>query len=91
MVQLARCHAGGLLDLQAISDVLDSDQIGALGLDVQWQEPWDPTHCITTHPKSVIMLPDLHAPASRPSYCGSWHPLAASTASLSLPSHNREP
>lgn len=47
------CRAGGLLDLQAITDMIDSDAIGALGLDVHWQEPWDPTHSITNHPKSV--------------------------------------
>lgn len=44
-------HAGGLLDYEAVNDVLDSDQIGALGLDVQWQEPWDPEDSITKHPK----------------------------------------
>ena len=46
--------------------MIDSDQIGALGLDVQWQEPWDPNHGITTHPKSVPMLLHLHTSASRP-------------------------
>ena len=49
-------HAGGLLDLQSVDEMLDSDQIGALGLDVQWQEPWDPHHRITAHPKSVCLL-----------------------------------
>lgn len=43
--------AGGLLDYDAVSSMLDSEQIGALGLDVQWQEPWDPEHFITNHPK----------------------------------------
>ena len=42
---------GGLLDYDAISSMLDSDQIGALGLDVQWQEPWEPDHFITKHDK----------------------------------------
>ena len=49
--------------------MIDTDQIGALGLDVQWQEPWDPNHGITTHPKSVPMLPHLHTSASKPLYC----------------------
>ena len=44
-------HAGGLLDYDAVNDMLDTDVIGALGLDVQWQEPWDPQHYITNHPK----------------------------------------
>ncbi len=44
-------HAGGLLDYDAVNDMLDTDAIGALGLDVQWQEPWDPQHYITNHPK----------------------------------------
>ena len=44
-------HAGGLLNYDAVNDMLDTDAIGALGLDVQWQEPWDPQHYITNHPK----------------------------------------
>lgn len=44
-------HAGGLLDYNAVNGMLDTDAIGALGLDVQWQEPWDPQHYITNHPK----------------------------------------
>ncbi len=44
-------HAGGLLDYDAVNDMLDTDAIGALGVDVQWQEPWDPQHYITNHPK----------------------------------------
>ena len=43
--------AGGLLDYDAVSSMLDSDHLGALGLDVQWQEPWDPLDRITFHPK----------------------------------------
>ena len=54
--------------------MIDSDQIGALGLDVQWQEPWDPKHCITTHPKSVFMLPHLLTSAFRPLLAGSTAP-----------------
>ena len=45
------CCVGGLLDYEAVNSMLDSDQIGALGLDVQWQEPWDPYHFITKHDK----------------------------------------
>lgn len=39
--------------------MIDSDEIGALGLDVHWQEPWDPNHAITNHPKSVPSFTQL--------------------------------
>ncbi|KAL3150379.1 hypothetical protein ABBQ32_000218 [Trebouxia sp. C0010 RCD-2024] len=57
-VRIINIARGGLLDLQAVTDMIDSDEIGALGLDVHWQEPWDPNHAITNHPK-VVMTPHV--------------------------------
>ncbi len=42
-------HAGGLLDYDATRQGLDSGKIRALGLDVQWQEPFDPDDYIAKH------------------------------------------
>lgn len=37
---------------------LTSGHIGGLGLDVQWQEPFDPTDPIACHPR-VILTPHV--------------------------------
>ncbi|KAA6423439.1 MAG: D-3-phosphoglycerate dehydrogenase [Trebouxia sp. A1-2] len=57
-VRIINVARGGLLDYNAVNGMLDTDAIGALGLDVQWQEPWDPQHYITNHPK-VVMTPHV--------------------------------
>lgn len=44
-------HAGGLLDYDAVKAGLESGHIGGLGLDVQWQEPFDPQDWIALHPR----------------------------------------
>ena len=43
--------AGGLLDYDAVKEGLESGKIGALGLDVQWQEPIDPEDYFARHPR----------------------------------------
>ena len=48
---------------------LKSGQIGALGLDVQWQEPFDPEDFVAKHPRHGhamhLVLPLLvHRPAA---------------------------
>ena len=42
--------AGGLLDYAAVLKELDG-KIGALGLDVQWSEPFDPDDPVAKHPR----------------------------------------
>lgn len=51
IVNVAR---GGLLDYDAMLDGLRSGHIGGLGLDVQWQEPFDPCDAIAQHPRVVL-------------------------------------
>lgn len=43
--------AGGLLDYESVKEGLQSGQIGHLGLDVQWEEPFDPQDWIAQHPR----------------------------------------
>jgi hypothetical protein len=52
--------SGGLLDYEAVTAGLDDGRIGALGLDVQWQEPFDPDDPIAKHPRhsSSLLLPE---------------------------------
>lgn len=45
---------------------LTSGHIGGLGLDVQWQEPFDPRDPIAQHPK-VVLTPHV-AGVTQPSY-----------------------
>lgn len=43
--------AGGLLDYDAVVEGLASGKVGGLGLDVQWQEPFDPHDPLAAHPR----------------------------------------
>lgn len=45
--------AGGLLDYEAVSTGLRTRKIGAVGLDVHWQEPFDPEDEIAKHPRCI--------------------------------------
>ena len=47
----ASANAGGLLNYDDVDNMLDSDHIAGLGLDVQWQEPLDPQDRMAKHPK----------------------------------------
>eukprot|EP00897_Mesotaenium_endlicherianum_P003006 jgi/Mesen1/2733/ME000169S01906 len=51
LVNIAR---GGLLDYAAVREALDSGHLGGLGIDVAWQEPFDPEDPIAQHPKVII-------------------------------------
>ncbi|CAL5221445.1 g3635 [Coccomyxa viridis] len=51
IVNVAR---GGLLDYESVKEGLQSGQIGHLGLDVQWVEPFDPQDWIAQHPRVVL-------------------------------------
>lgn len=57
---------GGLLDYDAMLQGLDTGHIGGLGLDVQWQEPFDPSDPLATHPR-VVLTPHV-AGVTHPSY-----------------------
>lgn len=50
-VKIVNVARGGLLDYDAVKAGLDDGQIGGLGLDVQWSEPFDPDDPIAKHPK----------------------------------------
>ena len=50
--------AGGLLDYDAVKQGLVDGRIGALGLDVQWQEPFNPHDFIAKHP-AVYLTPHI--------------------------------
>jgi lactate dehydrogenase-like 2-hydroxyacid dehydrogenase len=51
-VLLVLSRPGGLIDYDAARRGLESGHIGGLGLDVQWQEPWDADDFIgAAHPK----------------------------------------
>ena len=57
MVTLDGLHCtGALLDYEATKRNLENGKIGALGLDVQWQEPFDPEDPIAKHPRSAQAL-----------------------------------
>ena len=47
-----------LLDYDAVKSGLDSGKVGALGLDVQWEEPFDPADYVARHP-SVVLTPHV--------------------------------
>lgn len=51
-VKIVNVSRGGVLDEGAILDGLKRGKIGGLGLDVQWNEPFDPNHEILNYNKS---------------------------------------
>ena len=51
IVNVAR---GGLLDYEAVKCALESEHIGGLGMDVQWQEPINPDDYFARHPKYEV-------------------------------------
>ncbi|CAK0780981.1 hypothetical protein CVIRNUC_005244 [Coccomyxa viridis] len=55
IVNVAR---GGLLDYESVKEGLQTGQIGHLGLDVQWIEPFDPEDWIAKHPR-VLLTPHV--------------------------------
>lgn len=51
--------AGGLLDYDAVLKELDG-KIGALGLDVQWSEPFAPDDPVAKHPRQGFPRSHVH-------------------------------
>lgn len=49
---------GAILDRAAVEASLASGHLGGLGLDVYWQEPWDPADPLWRHPR-VVTLPHV--------------------------------
>lgn len=52
------CARGPIIDRGALERALDSGRLGGVGLDVYWQEPWDPKDPLYAHPE-VITLPHV--------------------------------
>jgi phosphoglycerate dehydrogenase-like enzyme len=55
LVNLAR---GAIIDRPALEAALAAGRLGGVGLDVYWQEPWDPADPLFGHPK-VVTLPHV--------------------------------
>lgn len=55
VVNVAR---GPVIDRAALEAALASGHLGGVGLDVYWEEPWDPNAALFHHPK-VVTLPHL--------------------------------
>jgi phosphoglycerate dehydrogenase-like enzyme len=55
LVNVAR---GPVIDRDALQDALALGHLGGVGLDVYWQEPWDPADPLYRHP-SVVTLPHV--------------------------------
>ncbi|HUQ07964.1 MAG TPA: NAD(P)-dependent oxidoreductase [Kofleriaceae bacterium] len=55
LVNVAR---GPVIDRDALQDALARGQLGGVGLDVYWQEPWDPADPLYAHPR-VVTLPHV--------------------------------
>lgn len=57
-VRIVNVARGGLLDREACWEALQSGRVGGMGLDVQWQEPFDPQDPFARDPR-VIMTPHV--------------------------------
>ena len=57
-ITLVNVARGGLLDYAAVRAGLRTGKLGALGLDVQWSEPFDPDDEIAKHP-NVLLTPHV--------------------------------
>jgi phosphoglycerate dehydrogenase-like enzyme len=55
LVNVAR---GPVIDRDALQDALARGHLGGVGLDVYWQEPWDPEDPLYAHPR-VVTLPHI--------------------------------
>lgn len=55
LVNLAR---GAIVDREALAHALREGTLGGVGLDVFWQEPWDPTDPLYADPR-VVTLPHV--------------------------------
>jgi D-3-phosphoglycerate dehydrogenase len=55
---LINCARGAIVDRGAFEEALASGRLGGAGLDVFWQEPWDPLDPLYTR-EDVITLPHI--------------------------------
>lgn len=61
LVNVAR---GAVIDRDALQDALARGHLGGVGLDVYWQEPWDPDDPLYHHPR-VVTLPHIAGSTTR--------------------------
>ncbi|KAB2890229.1 MAG: hydroxyacid dehydrogenase [Kofleriaceae bacterium] len=61
LVNVAR---GAVIDKDALQDALARGHLGGVGLDVYWQEPWDPADPLYAHPR-VVTLPHVAGSTTR--------------------------
>ena len=57
-VTIVNVSRGGVLDYEAVLAGLEAGKIGAMGLDVQWSEPFDPTDPLAQR-DDVILTPHV--------------------------------
>ena len=55
---LVNCARGGILDRDALVEALEAGTLGGVGLDVYWQEPWDPADPLYARDE-VLTLPHV--------------------------------
>lgn len=53
---LVNCSRGALIERDAVEEALASGRLGGLGLDVFWEEPWDPADPLFAR-EDVVTLP----------------------------------
>lgn len=52
---LVNCARGPIVDRAALERALERGQLGGVGLDVFWEEPWDPSDPLYRRPDVVVM------------------------------------
>ncbi len=52
---IINCARGPVIDRAALERTLDSGHLGGAGLDVFWDEPWDPNDPLYQRPNVVVM------------------------------------
>jgi phosphoglycerate dehydrogenase-like enzyme len=55
---LINCARGGIVDRGALERALESGRLGGVGLDVHWNEPWDPGDPLYAR-EDVVALPHI--------------------------------
>jgi phosphoglycerate dehydrogenase-like enzyme len=55
---LVNCSRGGLIQRPALEAALESKHLGGVGLDVFWEEPWNPSDPLFAR-EDVVVLPHL--------------------------------